>query len=168
MFKIGQYIMYGHTGMCIIEDIKKGKLMSETESEYYVIKSIYKNNSSTFMVTVNNDKVPMRKIMTREEVDLLISKIPEIETKWIFDDRLRRKKQKELLQSGGTEGLVKLIKSVSIRKNETDKQNKKLSATDNDVFKSATKLLNEEIAFVLGMKVEEISQYINQQIVKTI
>jgi CarD family transcriptional regulator len=140
--------------------------MSDTVSEYYVIKSIEKNNSSTFMVAVDNYKVPMREIMTREEIDLLINKIPDIETSFISDVRLRNKNQKELLRSGNSEELVKLIKSVYIRKDQADIQSKKISAADNDAFISAKKLLHDEIAFTLGITANEVPEYINNMIGK--
>jgi RNA polymerase-interacting CarD/CdnL/TRCF family regulator len=164
MFHIGQYVMYGHMGICRIHDIKNGRLMDDTVSDYYVIKTVDNNNPSTIMVAVDNEKIPMRRIMTRDEVDRLIEKIPEIDVDLISDARQRNKSQKEILRSGCPEDLIKLIKAYNIRKKQAQKQNKKLSASDSEIYKTAVKILENEFSFVLEIEPDDVKKYIKKRI----
>ena len=40
MFEIGQYIIYGSTGVCEIEDIRDERISGEKKS-YYILKPVY-------------------------------------------------------------------------------------------------------------------------------
>ena len=73
MFKVNDYVMYGSMGVCKIIDISKEKYLnsSNDEVEFYVLETVYKNKM-TIKIPVNNTKISMRKIITKEEVLSLI------------------------------------------------------------------------------------------------
>lgn len=67
MFSKNEYIIYGSTGVCKIIDIVKKKFGFNKEREYYILKPAYDTNS-TIYAPIDNDKISIRKIMTKEEV----------------------------------------------------------------------------------------------------
>ena len=53
MFKINDYVIYNSIGVYQIADIRKDKDISNTETEYYVLKPVFDNNM-TIKTPVNN------------------------------------------------------------------------------------------------------------------
>lgn len=91
MFKINDYIMYGLTGVCKVTDIVKIKNRDRDEKDYYVLNSVYCNDT-IIKIPVDNQKVMMRPLISKEEVMSLIRDIPNREITWINDERERNRK----------------------------------------------------------------------------
>ncbi|MDU5022041.1 MAG: CarD family transcriptional regulator, partial [Clostridiales bacterium] len=72
------YIMYGTTGVCKISDITNEKFINGEHRKYYVLTPIYCNDT-IIKTPVDNKKVSMRKIISKEDAHLLINSIPNME-----------------------------------------------------------------------------------------
>ena len=72
MFKINDYIMYGTTGVCQVSDITKEAIGGFKLKEYYVLTHIYTNNT-IIKVPIDNNKIPMRKIMSKSDISNIIA-----------------------------------------------------------------------------------------------
>lgn len=163
MFKVNDYVVYGSTGVCKIVDIRKDKDINGNEIDYYILQPVYSNNM-TIKTPVNNDKVLMREIITKEDVSSLISTMPEKETVWINDYRQRNEVYKTALKTGKCEELIKIIKTLYQEKKQKSALGKKLMKSDEDIFKAAEKQLNEEFATVLNISPDEVLPYILEHI----
>ena len=64
MFKIGEYVVYGNTGVCKVEDITTMDMVG-TEKEYYVLVPVYNKNGRAFL-PVDNTKVVIRPVLTKD------------------------------------------------------------------------------------------------------
>ena len=161
MFKVNDYVMYGSMGVCKIIDISKEKYLnsSNDEVEFYVLETVYKNKM-TIKIPVNNTKISMRKIITKEEVLSLISRISETETTWIDNDKQRSANFKAALKSGKSEDYIKIIKTLHIEKQEKSAAGKKLRKMDEDIMKAAEKQLYEEFAIALDISPDEVIPFI--------
>ncbi len=162
MFRVDDYVVYGLTGVCKITDIEMDKIDDE-ESEFYVLNPVFSDNM-TIKIPVNNGTARMRKTITKEEALSLIDMIPEQETVWLKDNRERSEKFKAALKTGKSEEWVKMIKTIYEEKKEMATIGKKLSKSDEDIFKTAEKQLHEELAIALGISPDEVSDYIFQRI----
>lgn len=163
MFNVNDYIIYGTTGVCKITDIKKENFIGNVETEYYILHPVY-SNKTTIMTPVNNQKILMRILSTKQEVTKLIEEIPSMKSAWIIDDRLRMQKFKEALHTGKCEEWIKLIKEIHIKRKERTESGKKLRQSDEDIVKSAEKLLFEEFSVSLQIPIEEVKPYIMSHI----
>jgi CarD family transcriptional regulator len=159
MFKINDYVIYNSIGVYQIVDIRKDKDISNTETEYYVLKPVFDNNM-TIKTPVNNKKVFIRKIMTRDQVLSLIASMPEKDTVWIDNDRERKESFMAAVKTGKSEEWVKLIKTIYQMKQEKFRAGKKLQKSDEDIMKIAEKNLYEEFAVVLDISPDEVLSYI--------
>lgn len=159
MFKINDYIMYGMTGACKVIDIKEEKFINDVRKECYVLRPIYSNNT-IIKTPVDNEKIIIRKIHSKEEVTSLINSMPKRETLWIDDERERNSKFKLMLKTGKCEELITLIKSIYTNKKNRTSLGKKINKADEEIMKSAENLLNEEFAIILGIKPDEVKSYI--------
>ncbi|EGT3616045.1 CarD family transcriptional regulator [Clostridium perfringens] len=162
MFKINDYIMYGTVGVCKVIDITKETIINNIEKEYYVLNPIYSNYSKNTIIKipVDNKKISMRKILSKEDMNSLINNIPNKETLWIDNDRQRNDQFKTMLKSGSCDDLIVLIRSIYLDKKKRKLNGKKACKGDDEIMQTAEKLLNEEFATILDIRPEEVKSYI--------
>lgn len=159
MFSKNDYIIYGTTGVCKVIDIVKKKFNTNIEREYYVLKPAYDPNS-TIYAPIDNTTINKRKIMTVKDVYELIRSMPDNETIWIDDINLRKEKYTDILKKGDTIALIKLIKTLYLEKEKKKNEGKKLYVGDEKIMSEAQRLLHEEFALVLNIKVDEVIPFI--------
>ena len=98
--------------------------------------------------------------MTINEVYSLINTMPHTESIWIEDINLRKEKYTKILKSGDNKQLVKLIRTLYLEKEKKKVEGKKLYVNDEKIMTNAEKLLHEEFALVLDIKVDEVLPFI--------
>ena len=163
MFNVDDYIMYGKTGVCKVVDITNEKFINGEKRKYYILSPIY-NNDTVIKIPLDNDKVPMRKVISKGDMTTLINDIPNMEILWIDDEKKRIAQFETMLKSGQCEELIKLIKSIKFSKKYARSIGKKLEQPDRDIMKEAERLLTEEFAIILNVYPNEASSYILSQI----
>lgn len=163
MFEVNDYIMYGMTGVCQVVDITKERIIDDLQKEYYVLKYIYANDT-IIKIPTDNEKIPMRKILSKGEVTTLIDNISDSETIWIDDDRQRNEEFKSILKTGDVDNLVKLVRSIYLNKEYKKSIGKKTYKVDQEIMDLAERLLNEELATVLEICPSEVASYISNHI----
>ncbi|CEP80553.1 CarD family transcriptional regulator [Paraclostridium sordellii] len=163
MFNVDDYIMYGMTGVCKVVDITNEKFINGEKRKYYVLNPIY-NNDTTIKVPLDNDKIPMRKVISKGDMTSLINDIPNMEILWIDDEKKRMAQFETMLKSGQCEELTKLIKNIKFSKKYARSNDKKLYKSDKDIMKEAKRLLTEEFAIILNIYPKEANSYILSQI----
>ncbi|MEO2582714.1 CarD family transcriptional regulator [Clostridium tertium] len=162
MFKINDYVVYGSNGVCKVTDIEPVTLRNE-ELEYYILSPVY-NEKMTIKTPVNNQKILMRELMTKAEIVNLLKEISKNETVEIEDSRRRVEEYKAIIKRGNAEELIKVINSIKLEKDEKNSIGKKLNKTDEDIMISASKQLYQEMAIVLDIDVDEVQDYIKNNI----
>ncbi|EEH97787.1 MULTISPECIES: CarD family transcriptional regulator [Clostridium] len=162
MFKINDYVVYGSNGVCKVTDIEQVTLRNE-ELEYYILSPVY-NEKMTIKTPVNNQKILMRELMTKAEIVNLLKEISKNETVEIEDSRRRVEEYKAIIRRGNAEELIKVINSIKLEKDEKISIGKKLNKTDEDIMISASKQLYQEMAIVLDIDVDEVQDYIKNNI----
>ena len=159
MFKVDDYIMYGMTGVCKVIDITNEKFINGEKRDYYVLSPIHHDNT-IIKIPLDNNKIPMRKIISKGDVTSLINDMPNMDTLWIDDEKKRNNQFKMMLKSGKCEDLIKLI----FNKRYAKSTSKKLNKADKEIIKEAERLLHEEFAIILNISPNEVNSYIASQI----
>lgn len=159
MFNVDDYIMYGMTGVCKVVDITNEKFINGEKRKYYVLNPIY-NNDTTIKVPLDNDKIPMRKVISKGDMTSLINDIPNMEILWIDDEKKRMSQFKKMLKSGQCGELIKLIRNIKFSKKYERSIGKKSRGSDKDIMKEAERLLTEEFAIILNVNPDEANSYI--------
>lgn len=162
MFKINDYVVYGSNGVCQIEDIEMMSLKNQ-ELEYYILSPVY-NSRMTIKIPVNNNKILMRELMSKSEVKNLIEGISRNETIEIEDSRKRAQEYRDIIKRGNAEDIIKVINSIRLEEDEKISLGKKLNKTDEDIMIIARKQLYQEIAIVLGINIDDVGDYIKNNI----
>ena len=89
MYLVGEYIVYGTSGVCKVEAIGPMEISGVNKDKlYYTLAPLYSKGSKVF-TPVDNDKVVMRPVLTKEEARELIEQIPTIELLWVADEKRR-------------------------------------------------------------------------------
>ena len=77
MFQTGELVVYGATGVCRVEEIvgldQPGR---DRGRKYYLLKPLWQDG--VIYAPVDSAKVPMRPVMSREEAEALIDRMPGI------------------------------------------------------------------------------------------
>ena len=157
MFQVNDVVMRGTSGICKIVDIRKENFRGAPEM-YYVLQPI--NEKTTIFCPVESDKLKIRKLLTREEIDELIGSMPNRENIWIENDTERKDKFNAILKHGDHAELISLLKTLYRKREEKKELGKKFHIADERVMKEAEQLLHGEFAYVLGIGEEQVLPYI--------
>ncbi len=160
-FKINDLIMYGTMGVCRIIDIEKET--GNNLREYYVLSPVYSKNI-VVKIPVDNEKIAMRKIHTKDEVASLISDMNNEIPILVEDEKLRLQQFKSMIRTAKCEDLITIIRSIYLDKKQRKLQGKKLYKGDEEIMHTAEKLLNEEFAIILNICPEEVKSYIKSHV----
>lgn len=164
MFSKGEYVICGINGICQVTDITTLNLEGVDKSrKYYLMKPVFSNGSTVYKPIDLNDGT-MRQALNREEAEELISEIPSIDTITIVDEKSLEKIYKELIHSCDPKALVRLIKTILLRKEKRLLKGFKVTALDSRYFKQAEDFLYGELSVALGIPKNEIRNYISQRI----
>ena len=68
MFEIGDFLMYGKTGVCQLKGISKEAVLDKKEAAYYVLQPVFKNCSAVLKVPVGNEKVNIRPVASKAQI----------------------------------------------------------------------------------------------------
>ena len=159
MFSVGEYIIYGINGICRVAEICSSPYDKSDTRMFYLLVPANNQTSSTIYTPVDNAYVPMRRLMTKEEIAALIVKIPQVETLEIPVEKQRREVYRAAIGDLDPVGYVKVIKTVYRRRAELAAARKHFPVTDLEYGRLAKHLLYSECAHVLGMVEENMEEY---------
>lgn len=165
MFKIDDLIVYGSTGVCRIEDIKSSDLMGDGEVQLcYVLKPLYHDYVIT--TPVENTKIFLRPIITKEAAEQLIDMIPSIQVEPFHSSVVRELTEhyKAYLDTHDCSDLIKMTMSIYAKRKELEQNNRKFGQVDQRFLKQAEELLFGELSAALCIPRESVPQYIKSRV----
>lgn len=151
MFQIDHYIVYGLTGICRVKSV--GYLTGDAfdrEKLYYTLEPLHSKGSAIY-TPVENNKVRMRDVISKEEAINLMDDIPELESIDIYDDKRSEPIYREALKLSNCIELLQILKVLKLREIEKSASNRKMSAIDKKYLDLIGNTLADEISLVLEM-----------------
>lgn len=164
MFGIGEYVVYGVKGVCRIEDITRLDISGADKDRLYYVLTPMGSGSGKIYAPTDNQKIIMRRVISKEEANQLIQDLPDIELLWVPDDRQREAKYKEALKSCDYRAWASIVKTLYQRSRERTRQGKKITALDERYMRSAENELYSELSLTLGVPKESMENYIRERI----
>lgn len=160
MFKTGDFIIYGNNGVCKVEEVGKlDSALAQNDRLYYTLSPYYAKGSTIF-TPVDNKKVIMRPVISRKDAMELIDGMEEIETLFIGEEKSREQEYRGAFQTCECKELVKIIKTIYLRKQSRTASGKKVTMGDEKYFHMAEDNLYGELAVSLGMTKDEVREFI--------
>lgn len=164
MFEVGEYIIYGSTGVCKVAEIKKMAPPGvKTDKLYYALDPVYDKGRRVY-TPVSNEKVLMRKILTAKEADELIDRVKEIDTLQIRDEKLREEKYKEAMRTCNCEEWVRMIKTLYLRGKSRQAEGKKITSSDARYLHLAEENLYGELSVALKIPKDRVEDVITRRV----
>ncbi len=162
MYQINEYVIYASSGVCQIGDITTLNLEHvPKDREYYVL--FPKNQGGTIYVPVDIASTKMRKLITKEEAERLIKKIPQIEPFEITNEKLLEESYKKCMRSNACIEWIRLIKCLYERKQLRLSEGKKPTALDEKYMHMAEDALYLELQTALEMQKDQVLEYIRKE-----
>ena len=163
MFNVGEVVMY-RRDLCKIDELVKSDINKEL---YYVLSPLESEGARTkIQVPVANKAGHLRALITKEEIDDLIKKVPDIEPIKSRSSNLKSE-YSNMMNSGSFEDLIKIIKTTYMKNEERRAAKKAIGSVDESFLQEAEKVLYNEIGYVLNKDFEETRQYLIGEISKS-
>lgn len=161
MFSKGDKVIYGQTGVCIIEDVVEKAIIKNNKQLYYVLKPVFQTNNTIF-APVNNLKVVIRPIITEAEAIALIDKIPVYvqNVSQVTEETLRK------VCFSNCEDLVLVTAAIYAKKKTALSNKKKLGFQDERLMHLAENLLFGELSVALNIEPSKVQVYIDNRLKK--
>lgn len=166
MFKVGQHIVYGNHGVCLIETIGAAPLPElNPDRSYYTLMPLYEKVQMYVPVDTN---VYMRELMDAQAVHDLILQMPDIKAPIISTSNSTElaTEYRKLLNSHDPLDLMRLIKSIRRKSAKAEKEGRRTGLTDSRFLKQAEELLYGEFCVTLSIDRDAINQYVDDYIAK--
>lgn len=164
MFEKGEYVVYGQNGICKVSEITSLDMSGiDKEKQYYVLLPLSAKGSTIYCPT-DNTKLVLRNVLSKEEAWELIDEIPDIEELWIMNEKMRENDYKQAIRSGNLKELIRIIKTLYLRKQERIAVCKKMTSTDDKYFHMAEERLYSELALAIGRDAGEMEAIIKERV----
>lgn len=164
LFKKGEYIVYGTTGVCMVKDITTMDREDVPKEKLYYVLEPARTTGGMIMTPVEGNKSIMRKVLTKEEAYELLDGIKTIDKLWVTDEKQRENKYKEALKTCDCREWIGIIKTLYLRKKDRMVRGKRLTEVDERYMKKAKENLQGELAITLGIPEGEVEQFILDRI----
>lgn len=166
LFEAGELIMCGGHGVCRVRAVTGNPVdRLDTQRKYYILEPVFEKGS-TIYTPVDNEKIIMRRIMNEKDAKLLIGRMPEIDTVWIREEKMREQMYKEAIRTYDCQSLAQIIKTLYLRKRDRMQRGKKVLSCDEHYLKKAEELLYGEMSVALSIPKESVVEYISGMIEK--
>lgn len=163
MYKISEFVVYGCGDLYEVKDIGIPDFMEKKEVPYYWLKPV---GSDTSMLYIRVDtKSTLRGILSEEKAGELIKEIPEMETIYNQNSKVRYREFLEALKSCECGKWLEMWKGIEAEKRNKLQDGKQLNASDEKSLKKVEECITNELAVVFDITKEEASKWINMELV---
>lgn len=164
MYQIGALIVYGGEGVCRVESIGPLEMRGAQKGvDYYTLAPLYRDGK---IFTPVDTTVYTRPVMTREEADALIARIPDIPAE-VYENsnpRLLNEHYQSFLKSYDCVDLIRLIRAIYVKGRSVAEKGRKLGQVDERSRKRAEEMLHGELAAALGIPPDAVEDYICRKV----
>ena len=155
-YKVGDHLVHETNGVCTVDEIKEMALAGRgSEKLYYILAPVY-HSKSQVVTPVQSDKVRVRDVKPKEELEKLYDEVLELDLIEADNDRQRGEKYKEKISCFEPIELARIVKTVYTRRLLRIKEGKKVMAQDEKMLDIAGKKLFEEMAFSFDEDIEDV------------
>ena len=156
----GAHVIYASNGLCCVEECKRMRF-SEVEREYWILIPLSSKGSTIYVPTDKPELLcKIRNVLTEEELQSLILRLPREEPMWEEDPALRKDRFRSILEQGCPLEVMKLVRSLCQQQSQREAQGKKLWAFEEHALETARNSLCEEIAYVRKLSAEQAKEFV--------
>ncbi|MGN0034792.1 MAG: CarD family transcriptional regulator [Coriobacteriales bacterium] len=165
MFAIGDYVIYGRSGVCEVADIVRRENPATGDlCDYYALSPVARQG--TIYTPVDNKKVFMRPVISSEKANALIDEIPSIEPHAIRGSSTQQliENYRSLMSSHDCADLIGLVVSAHAKQEYAEQHNRNFGHIDKRFMQEAEELISAEFSIALGIPKEDVNDYIAKRV----
>ena len=165
MFQPGDLVIYGATGVCRVEEITcPGGTGADRNRRFYLLKPLQQDG--VIYTPVDNAKVPMRPVISREEAEALIDLIPSIQVEAYHGSSLQALAQhyQSAVRTHECRDFLELMMSIYAKRRQAEAQKRRLGMVDERFMKQAERLLYGELSVALDIPFDQVEPYIARRV----
>lgn len=164
MFAIGDLVMYGIHGVCRIVEMET-RTIDRKKVEYLVLEPQYQATSRYYVPSSNpNAMAKLRPMLSRQELDNLLSGEQVREDCWIHDENARKQYYRELASGGDRVALLRMVRALYKHRQEQMEAGRKFHLCDENFLRDAQRLIETEFSVILGIAPSEVSAYVQEKL----
>lgn len=160
---MNKYVVYGANGVCEIEGVIRQKFGANSSAkDYYVLRPVYEASSKVY-VPVNSSAATerMRPILSKKEIDETILSALDGKIEWIGDHKKRSEQFHQILSRRDNKEILQMISCLYLHAKESEKG---LTSSNANILRTAQNIIEQEFAFSLNLKPEEVGKYIQMKL----
>ena len=164
MFSVGEYIVYGVEGVCRVEEAGKLKVAGlDKNRAYYRLRPYYHDGT---IYTPVDGKAVMRPVLTREELERLLPRLPELEPLGDVppDSRAAGEYYRAILSGHDCVALLRLCKTLHAKQNSQTASRRGVNSTELRSWRMAEEMLYGEFGFALGMPPAQVRDFLREKL----
>lgn len=154
-FNEGDKVVYPMHGVGLIEEVKTEKILGE-EKQVYVI-NIVNNNMRVMIPVTNVQKIGLRSVISKNEVENVLQILADEETEMEEDWKLRYQMNMEKVKTGSIFEVAEVARNLFRRSLDKD-----LSIMERKLYESAYQLITNEIALARDLDIEDAGDIISE------
>lgn len=166
MYRVGEYLLYGGHGICVIDEVTK-KYFSGKEKLYYCLHPL-SHPDLTLFFPVDGDHSKLKKMLTKEEAQALINVFKEPAKEWIEKNTERSQYFNSIIKSEDRREIAELLNMLMRRKIKLKQEEKKLPMQETKLLQDVSNIFYNELAISLSTSTDEISKRISEIVSATI
>ncbi|MBQ6831984.1 MAG: hypothetical protein IJO28_05050 [Oscillospiraceae bacterium] len=160
LYQVGEKVVYGIHGVCVIVDLEI-KTLDRQKVQYYVLEPVDQPGARYYIPTQKPAAVAkLSPVLSREALNNMLANRTIPEGTWISDENQRKQKYRELISSTDRAAILAMVRALHIHKDQQAALGKKFHLCDEGFLRDAEKLLCSEFSMVLGISPQEIADYI--------
>ena len=166
MYQVGDYVVYGGSGVCQVDGVGAPSSSGcDSGRAYYTLHPL--SGSETIYVPVDTH-VSMRPVLTRQEADELICRLPSLPEYPV--DREARNPQllshayQASFRANSCTELARLLKTIHRKDADARRTGRQPGRMDERYRKRAEELLYRELSVALGIPRDGVPKYIRQRL----
>lgn len=164
MLNLGEMVMYGTTGVCIVEKIEERKIGKEVKS-YYVLKPVAQASATVFLPADNETLLlKAREVLTADEVKTIIGEVLNEPDIWVESDGERKLRFSEIISSGDRKEFLLLLRTLYNRQKFLSDKGKRLHLSDERFLKESQRLVFDEFSIALSIGLDDIGMFIKKEL----
>ena len=168
MFKKGDFVVYGSTGVCEVLDVTTMDLEGVPEDKLYYILKPYHREGSEIFAPVDNQRKVIREIIPESQAKELLKELPNLEPFQIPSEKFREDSYKKCVRECCCKEMMKMMKTLHQKKLYRLAKGKHFPSTDERYLRIVEENLFNEMAFSLKTKREKISKYVYDHMKETV
>lgn len=162
MYQKDDKVIYGNVGVCKVIDISELDFMND-DKLYYTLQPYYDENRVIY-APVDGHKHKIRPIISKEEAEEFIEKLPHIAPGEYSNEKERKEAYHEVILSANIEKWASMIHYIHKKEEERAAKGQKISTHYLEEMKGVEKLMLGELAAALMIPFPQMKEYIKTKL----